>query len=45
MINDIKTTTDIKYLKEELAKCYPLTEHTTEKAAIIEWRLKQLGHF
>jgi hypothetical protein len=45
MTKNIKTTTDIKYLSEELAKCYPLREDTTYKAAIIEWRLKHLGHF
>jgi hypothetical protein len=43
--DDIKTTTNIPYLLEELIKCNPLTESNTDRAAIINWRLTQLGHF
>jgi hypothetical protein len=41
MNEDVKTTTNRQYLLDELAKCQPLTKDNTERAAIIEWRLKQ----
>jgi len=45
MNDDVKDSNSIKFLKEELEKCKPLTKDTTERAAIIEWKLKQLGQF
>jgi hypothetical protein len=43
MNDDVKTSGSVAYLKQELKKCNPLNANTTERAAIIEWRLKQLG--
>ena len=40
---DVKECNDIKFLKEELKKCKPLTIENTERTAIIEWKLNQLG--
>lgn len=38
---DVRACTDPKVLKEELKKC-PVVD--TERKAIIEWKLKQMGH-
>ena len=43
MNKDVKECNDIKFLKEELKKCKPLTTENADRAAIIEWKLKQLG--
>jgi len=43
MNKDVKESSDIKFLKEELKKCKPLTTENIDRAAIIEWRLKQMG--
>jgi hypothetical protein len=44
MNNDVKQSNNIKFLKEELEKCKDCrTENDTERSAIIEWKLKQLG--
>jgi hypothetical protein len=44
MNNDVKESNNIKFLKEELEKCKKCQNETdTERAAIIEWKLKQMG--
>jgi hypothetical protein len=44
MNEDVKTSQDITFLKEEFEKCKQcLTSDETTRAAIIEWRLKQIG--
>lgn len=44
MNKDVKECNDIKFLKEELEKCKQcLTDVDTERTAIIEWKLKQMG--
>ena len=42
--NDVRTRNEVKFLKEELEKCKQcLTDIDTERTAIIEWKLKQMG--
>jgi len=42
--DDVRISNKVEFLKEELEKCKQcLNETDTERAAIIEWKLKQMG--
>lgn len=40
--NDVKTTKNVVYLKQELKECYASKDAI--RAAIIDWRLCQMGY-